>query len=612
VAVAIRRNEKKKSRLVEIIIIGGFLAIVVIWAAFWYDGSRKASCDRSAQGDVSKMGASIERLYNEASDMNCPRPQITQKHIAFLVGPYYGWGGTSRKCAVRVRVQDNEALACSVKGTKHNWGKSRYIYRKDLTTLEDLSPTINYCYGQEYGGRGGACYTSSMIASDCSFELSGTKRGPADEALIASCEATKAENKPKEQAFASLSNKSVNAFALEFYGKAIDGDSNLVFSPLGMFIPLGMAYAGAGRDTKNQMEKVMRLDKFDGDVHSILKALSKELKCAVIRGEGQLDVDSMVGAQEGFEFTPEYKEIIRTSYGIPFNEYGFGKRREKPVQGTQTKPKKSRQDETMERITEGVQSPFTMLVLMNDIYFRGLWKTDLKFDEKNTKQAPFFLLDGNQIQVPTMFTAGGFKYMEEEHFQALELPYQGEEVSMVVFLPREKKGLLEFEKQITQENLFQWVAKMDVWPYGVLVYLPKFMMSFDLDLIPSLQSMGMKDAFCGRLPNGSPVNCGKRAEFKLADFTGMTGPRVNPDIPDPFRDLYISHSEQKVWIEVNEEGTEAFARSIDCASIEGSEGGPSPPKPEPKIFKADHPFLFVVRHIPTGCILFMGRLTTPL
>jgi serpin B len=591
------------SRLVKIFVIGGLLTIAVVGLNFWQDSYRRESCDRSAQGDIAKMSAAIERLDNEVADMNCQRPRLTQKHMAFLVGPYYGWGGTSRKCEVRVRVQGDEALVCSVKGTSPQGGKNRCIYRANLTTLKPLPPTVGPCYGQEYGGSKAPCYISSMIGLDCSFAFTGLKRGPADAALVASCEATKEENKPREQAFTSLSDKSVNAFAAEFYGKTISKDSNMVFSPLGMFIPLAMAYAGARGDTKTQMEKVMRIDKFDGDVHSTLGALSKELKCAVIKGDGQLDVDSMVGAREGAGFTEEYKETIRTSYGIPFNQYGFGKRTETPEQESQTRSKKSRPDEVMQRITEGVQNQDTNLMLVNEIYFRGLWKPELKFDEKDTKLAPFFLLDGNQIEASTMFKEGMFKYLEEGDFQALEIPYQGEEVSMVVFLPREKKGLPAFEKRITQEKLSQWMSRLEVWQYGVKVFLPKFIISLELDLIPPLKSMGMKDAF---FSGWKSLGSGKNA-----DFSGMTGKRADPNVADPLRDLFISDARQQVWIEVNEEGSEAFARTMLCMQITGADGDPAP-EPKPKIFQADHPFVFVIRHIPTNCILFMGRLTVPL
>jgi serpin B len=174
-----------------------------------------------------------------------------------------------------------------------------------------------------------------------------------------------------------------------------------------------------------------------------------------------------------------------------------------------------------------------------------------------------------------MFRKGSYPYSEEETHQALEIPYAGNRLSLVVFLPRKPDGLLEMEKSFTLETVER--GMQNVRSTEVDLYLPRFEVTYETDLTPLLKTMGMKRAF----------------DPSQADFTGMT----------PKKDLFISHVVQKAFVELNEKGTEAAAATGVAMRLTAF-------KP-PITFRADHPFLFLIRDRHSGMILFMGRVVRP-
>jgi serpin B len=212
--------------------------------------------------------------------------------------------------------------------------------------------------------------------------------------------------------------------------------------------------------------------------------------------------------------------------------------------------------------------------LTNAIYFTGNWAR--QFKESRTKDAPFTLADGNEIQAPMMNQTGQFGYMETETFQALELPYVDDELSMIILLPKAHDGLGELEKTLTAENLSQWLTKL--FRREVIVSIPKFKATSQFSLASVLASMGMKDAFT-----------------QDADFSGMDGKK----------DLFISAVIHKAYVDVNEEGTEAAAAT--GVTMKLTSMGPT----ETPVFRADHPFLFLIRDNHSASILFIGRLMNP-
>jgi serpin B len=186
------------------------------------------------------------------------------------------------------------------------------------------------------------------------------------------------------------------------------------------------------------------------------------------------------------------------------------------------------------------------------------------------------LLDGGKVQVPMMNQQARFGYGEVDSLQVLEMPYVGQELSMVVLLPKEPDGIGELEKALTAENVSKWLS--GVRRQEVIVAVPKFKMTHKFSLGAVLQAMGMTEAFS-----------------KQADFSGMTGRR----------DLFISAVVHQAYVDVNEEGTEAAAATGVTMKLTAIAPGKVP------VFRADHPFLFLIRDIRSGSILFLGRMMNP-
>ena len=219
--------------------------------------------------------------------------------------------------------------------------------------------------------------------------------------------------------------------------------------------------------------------------------------------------------------------------------------------------------------------PLTRLILVNAIYFKGDWANP--FEISDTTEMPFFLSGNKSIDVSMMNQTNEFNYGENESLQILELPYVGDKLYMLVILPRKTDGLQDLEEIITNATLEEWTGNLS--KKRVDVYLPRFKMTSEFDLKKVLIAMGMEDAF----------------DMNKANFAGMDG---NPNW------LYIGAVLHKAFIDVSEEGTEAAAATAVIMMMKSE-----PLKPI--IFRADHPFLFMIRDNSTGSILFMGRVSRP-
>jgi serpin B len=216
----------------------------------------------------------------------------------------------------------------------------------------------------------------------------------------------------------------------------------------------------------------------------------------------------------------------------------------------------------------------TRLVLTNAIYFKGNWAR--QFEKDKTKDALFTLVDGEKVDAAMMNQTAEFGYLETESFQGIELPYVDDELSMIIMLPKEFDGLDELEKTLTVENLSKWLSKL--YTREVVVSVPKFKMTSQFGLASVLKSMGMTDAFSSK-----------------ANFSGINGKR----------DLFISAVIHKAYVDVNEEGTEAAAATAITMKLTSVMPSRIP------VFRADHPFLFLIRDNHSGSILFIGRVMNP-
>ena len=378
------------------------------------------------------------------------------------------------------------------------------------------------------------------------------------------------KEKPKEAVV-----KGNNRFAVELYAKLRAQDGNLFFSPYSVSAALAMTYAGARGETEAQMAKVLHFpSQRAGDqerFHPAFGAIIKDLNTRDKKGKYELIVANALWGQKGYGFLAEFLELIEAQYGGKLNEVDFITATEDARQTINAWVEKETKDKIKNLIGERVLTPLTRLVLTNAIYFKGNWAS--RFKKENTKDAEFTLLSGEKVDTPMMIQTEQFSYMETEDFQGIELPYVNNELSMIIFLPKRTDGLAEFEKSFTSENLSQWLVKLR--KREVIVSVPKFKMTSQFDLADVLKQMGMTDAFLGK-----------------ADFSGMNGKR----------DLFFSAVIHKAFVDVNEQGTEAAAATAVVVRTTAI---------RPTVFRADHPFLFLIRDNDSGSILFIGRMMNP-
>jgi serpin B len=365
------------------------------------------------------------------------------------------------------------------------------------------------------------------------------------------------------------------AFALDLYARLKSADDNLFFSPYSISTCLAMTYAGARGDTAAQMVKTLHFDTNQNQLAASFGELQRQLNTEQEKKRIELNIANGLWGQKDHPFLPAYLDLAKQSYGANLEQVDFRTH----ADTAQTEINDWVSQRTKGKITDliqpGVLGPATRLVLVNAIYFKGRW--DKEFDKHNTTNAPFSVTPDQKLEVPLMKLTADYKYAEVEGLQLLELPYAGDDLSMVVLLPRDVDGLKDVENLLNEQSLNHWLSQAREQKVAVL--LPKFKLTAQFSLAKPLGEMGMTDAFSPR-----------------ADFSGMDGER----------DLFISAVVHKAFVDVNEEGTEAAA----ATGVVMRMNAVMRPRPTP-IFRADHPFIFLIRDSHSGSILFLGRLVDP-
>jgi serpin B len=310
------------------------------------------------------------------------------------------------------------------------------------------------------------------------------------------------------------------------------------------------------------------------EFHRAFGVIIEDLNARGAKGGYELNVVNALWGQQGYGFLSGFLELIKNSYGGELNEVDFVKACEAARQTINSWVEKQTKGKIKDLIQEKVLNSMTRLVLTNAIYFKGNWAR--QFEKDKTKEAPFTLIDGKEVNVPMMNQTAEFNYMEAENFQGLELPYVDDELSMIILLPRKADGLSSLEKKLSMESFSGWLSELG--KRKVIVSVPKFKMTSQFGLADVLRSMGMSDAFSEK-----------------ADFSGINGRK----------DLLISAVVHKAYVDVYEEGTEAAAATGVVVGLTAVGPGQTP------VFRADHPFLFLIRDNKTGGILFIGRVMNP-
>ena len=364
---------------------------------------------------------------------------------------------------------------------------------------------------------------------------------------------------------------SLNSFSFKLYDQVKSGDGNIFFSAYSVSDCFGMADAGAKGKTAQEIEQAV----YGGLSGDVLYQGMKNLRIMIAAPDGpdcQITVANAFWKRSGKAVRPDYLTRINNYYNGGFHELDFCK----DPSGSAAFINRWVEEKTRSRIRDLVSPDsvncYTAVILTNAVYFKGKWLDE--FDKEATRDEPFYLANGTTKTIPLMSRTGNYDYAETETAQILKLPYKGNAFSMVIVLPKAKKSLADIQKDLDDVN--KRLASLS--RSEVEVYIPRFKLETRMELNLPLQGLGINEAFS-----------------QSADFSGIA------DKP-----LFISEVIQKAYVDVNEEGTEAAAATEINMTMSASIV-----PPWSIVFRADHPFLFFIRHNASGVIVFMGRFSEP-
>ncbi|XP_078544127.1 serpin B6-like isoform X1 [Lissotriton helveticus] len=371
------------------------------------------------------------------------------------------------------------------------------------------------------------------------------------------------------------------SFALDLWKKLSENDKkkNLFYSPISISSALAMVFLGARGDTAAQMVQALQLHKAK-DVHPGFQSLTSEINKSDTKY--LLRIANRLFGEKSYTFNTGFLDSCSKFYLSELEQVDFQQEYEGARGRINNWVEEKTEGKIQNLLVEGTIDSLTRLVLVNAIYFKGNWADQFKKD--HTQEMPFRINKNDTKPVQMMFRKGKYPmtYIGEQQTRIIELPYEDKELSMIIMLPDDinddSTGLEKLERELTYEKFTNWTNPEMMDTNEVELFLPRFNLEENYDLKPILTSLGMLDAF----------------DVVKSDFSGMSDNN----------DLVLSKVVHKAFVDVNEEGTEAAAATaavmmLRCAMIR-----------VPR-FKADHPFLFFIRHNKTRNILFCGRFCSP-
>jgi serpin B len=378
---------------------------------------------------------------------------------------------------------------------------------------------------------------------------------------------------------------------LDLYSRLRGQQANLVVAPIGVATTLGLLRAGARGETGLEIDRVLHSALDASRLHGAFAALIQRLYDDATlstqpspRGRGndpaalhetRLSIANAIWASQALTVRADFEETAAEHYGAAIKRVDFGSERRHESNEIARWVRKATRGKIPHVIADVPATSEPSLVLMNAVYFRGSWATP--FHREATTEQRFLIVGEQTVPVPMMHKlSGAARWANDGTVEILELPCSGGTFAMVFVLPAERHGLADLESTLTPERLNAWLSRLQ--PATVEIFLPKFRMALDADLTGTLAELGMDDAF-----------------LEGVDFSGIV------DAPAQIRLAAIEH---KVFIDVNEDGIEAAATTRVAVKSEE-------PPPPTAVFRADHPFLFVLRDVRNGTILFLGRVIDP-
>jgi serine protease inhibitor len=380
-----------------------------------------------------------------------------------------------------------------------------------------------------------------------------------------------------------------NQFAFELYSE-LNKDpeqqgKNIFYSPYSISAALAMTYEGAKGQTADEMKSVFHFPE-----NNILRPNFAAIYNKINKGaqDYELRTGNALWVQQDYPFLEDYLDRVERYYGGKAANVDFVNKTEETRQTINRFIEEQTNNRIKNLIPQGILDYLTRLVLTNAIYFKGTWEWE--FDKSETQERNFKITPENVVKVDMMYMSPDkteFNYANLEKLQILELPYKGDKISMLILLPKQGEGydintgeMVAFDYtlediELSTEKLEEYKTKMQLTKLDG-IYLPKFEFETKYFMENVLSALGMPTAFSTQ-----------------ADFSGMDGTK----------DLFISSVIHQAFVKVDEQGTEAAAATAVVMTF--TSAMPS------SIFRADHPFIFLIQEKDTGNILFLGKVLNP-
>lgn len=366
-------------------------------------------------------------------------------------------------------------------------------------------------------------------------------------------------------------NLSNNQFAIDFYKQiATQEKGNIFFSPFSLSTAMAMTYAGAKGVTQEQVAQVFHFSENTEKYHIQLGNTIKQVNSKT--GTIQLKIVNNLWAEKTYALNKPYTKLLTTAYLAAVKPMDFINKFEESRLTINANILKATNEKIKDLLPAGSLNNLTRLVLTNAIYFKGDWK--IMFKKELTSERDFFIAPKKSIKCSMMSVKSEFNYYEDSKLKAIELPYAGNNFSMVIILPNSNNPLDEITNMISNDLIAD--IQRELSKQEVTISIPKFKLSNGYQLKELLSKMGMPQPFTDD-----------------ANFTGMS----------TLNNLKISDVFHKAFIDVNEQGTEASAATAVVVVTKSVQRVQS--------FIANRPFLFLIKEKSTGTILFMGRVVDP-